>query len=192
VQDVIPPATSIASPSDSSTVSGIIDVLINASDNVGVNKVDLYTDGVLTGIRTSTPYRFSWDTTQGADGVHTLQSRACDAAGNIGDSALISVTVNNFPDVTPPVVSITSPQNGDAIRRKSSVIISAVASDNAGIAKVEFYVNGILLCTDTVESYTCDWKVPAAKTKASYALQAVAYDRKGNIGYSEIITVKAI
>jgi len=61
------------------------------------------------------------------------------------------------------------------------VTINASASDDSGVTKVEFTVNDILVCTDTTENYTCNWKVPA-KPGGLYRIQTRAYDAKGNVG----------
>ena len=93
--DTQPPTTAITAPASGATVSGTTSVTASASDNVGVTRVELWVDGALALTRTTTPYTFSWDTTTVANGSHTLQSRAYDAANNAGQSATISVTVNN-------------------------------------------------------------------------------------------------
>ncbi|HUP31586.1 MAG TPA: S8 family serine peptidase [Gaiellaceae bacterium] len=93
--DTSPPTTSITSPSDGATVSGTITVQASASDDVGVARVELYVDGGLVGTDTTSPYTFSWDTTTVANGSHSLQTKAYDAAGNVGSSALVGVTVSN-------------------------------------------------------------------------------------------------
>ena len=43
-RDIIPPTISIASPASGASVSGTIDVLVNASDNLGVKSVSLSVD----------------------------------------------------------------------------------------------------------------------------------------------------
>jgi Bacterial Ig domain/Fibronectin type III domain len=93
-------------------------------------------------------------------------------------------------DTTLPMVSITAPLNGDSVPRKSTVTISATATDNVGVTTVAFYVNGQLICTDATASYTCAWKVPAAPGR-TYKLQATATDAQGNVGSSNLITVTA-
>jgi subtilisin family serine protease len=93
--DTTPPTTSITSPAGGATVSGTVTVAANASDNVGVSRVDLYADGALVGSDTSSPYAVAWNTTTVANGGHTLQTRAYDAAGNVGSSATVNVTVSN-------------------------------------------------------------------------------------------------
>jgi hypothetical protein len=63
---------------------------------VGVTKVEFYVDGALNGTATSSPYTSSWNTTALTNGSsHTIYSKAYDAAGNVGTSSTITVTVNN-------------------------------------------------------------------------------------------------
>jgi hypothetical protein len=93
-------------------------------------------------------------------------------------------------DGVSPTVGITSPVNGTSVPRKSSVAISATATDSSGMARVEFYVNGQLTCSDATGPYTCAWKVPAAPGR-TYQLQAAAYDALGNVGVSSVVAVTA-
>ena len=91
-------------------------------------------------------------------------------------------------DTTPPTVSIAAPVNNTSVTKKSTVTLSATASDNVGVTTVSFFVNGTLICSDTTSPYTCAWKVPAAPNR-TYQLQAKAYDAQANIGTSSTITV---
>jgi predicted amidohydrolase len=102
--DELPPTTAIASPASGATVSGSVAVTANASDNVAVAHVELWIDGVLSATDTSSPYVFSWNTTAVANGTHTLQARAYDAAGNVGSSSTVTVNVSNASSVPPEIV----------------------------------------------------------------------------------------
>ena len=93
--DTTPPTTSITAPTNGATVSGTTSVTASASDNVGVTKVEFYLDGTLTSTDTTSPYSWSWDTTTATNASHSLVSKAYDAAGNIGTSSTITVTVSN-------------------------------------------------------------------------------------------------
>ena len=84
-----------------------------------------------------------------------------------------------------PQVSITNPTDGATVTRKANVSIMANASDNVGVTRVEFYVNGNLQCTDTTASYTCSWKVPNPPNR-TYQIQARAFDQAGNSGATTI------
>ena len=93
--DTTSPMVQITSPMNNSTISGIVDIEINASDNKGVAKVEIYIDGVLSGETTSTPWGFIWDTEQEDNDDYTLQAKAYDTSNNVGISNLINVTVEN-------------------------------------------------------------------------------------------------
>jgi len=88
-------------------------------------------------------------------------------------------------DTTAPTVSITSPANGATVARRSTVTITATASDNVGVTRVEFSVNGALQCTDTSAPYSCVWNVPNTRNQ-TYQLQAQAFDAAGNVGTASI------
>jgi poly(hydroxyalkanoate) depolymerase family esterase len=93
--DATAPTVSIASPGAGATVSGTIAVAVNASDDVGVTRVEVYVDGALAGTDTAAPYSVAVDTTTRANGAHTLSARAFDAANNAGSSPAVMVTVQN-------------------------------------------------------------------------------------------------
>ncbi len=187
--DTAPPVTAITSPADGATVSGVVTVTATASDNVGVSSVDLLVDGVVQGAALATPYTFVWDTSKWAKGTHTLQTIAHDVAANAGDSPLVTATIPTVTDAIIPSVAITSPLSGTVVPRNATVTITATASDNVGVTKVEFYVANKLVATDAATPYAATWKVPA-KNGASYTIRVVAYDAAGNTA-SALSTVTA-
>ena len=170
--DAIAPTVSASQ----SGTAGSITLSANASDNVGVTLVEYYIDGILKASSNVSPYNAAFDSTTIANGSHTLVAKAYDAAGNVGTSAAVAFSVSNPPaggDVTPPVVSAS--ESGTS----NTVTFSASASDNVGVSKVEFYVDGALKGTDATAPYamTYDSKL---LTNASHALTARAYDAAGN------------
>ena len=112
-----------------------------------------------------------------ADGFLYYLARGAGSVGRIG--------FTQSGDNVAPTVSITSPANGATVARKSNVTITASASDNVGVTRVEFLVNGALQCTDTAAPYSCVWRVPAAMNK-TYQLQARGFDLAGNVGTSSV------
>ncbi|MFA6269901.1 MAG: Ig-like domain-containing protein [Candidatus Paceibacterota bacterium] len=68
----------------------------------GISKVEWYLDGVLKNSTTTTPYTFAWDTTTTTNGSHSLSAKAYDAAGNVGTSTIVTISVKNGIAVTPP------------------------------------------------------------------------------------------
>ncbi len=186
--DTTAPTTSITSPAGGASVSGTITISANASDNVGVTKVDFYHGTTLIGTDTTSPYSISWNTTTVANGSYSLTTKATDAANNVGTSAAVSVTVSNTaPDTTAPTTSITSPTNGSTV--SGTITISANASDNVGVTKVEFYRGGTtLLGTDTTSPYSLSWNTTTV-ANGSYSLTTKAYDAANNIGTSSAVSV---
>lgn len=184
VSEASPPTVSITAPAANTTISGTVSVTASATDNVGVTKVEYYLNGVLKSTDTSTPYVYSLDTAVLASGTYTLMAKAYDAAGNVGQSSNVSVTVVN--DATAPTVSLTTPVNNATV--SGTAIITATASDNVGVSKVEFYANGVLLSASNVAPYSYGWNTTAV-ANGSYTIIAKAYDNSGNVAQSANVVV---
>jgi hypothetical protein len=89
-------------------------------------------------------------------------------------------------DTTAPVVNITSPANNAQVSANTTLTLAATATDNVGVQKVDFYVNGVLKCSDTSASYTCSFKVPK-KAGVTYMIQARSSDAAGNVGNMVVV-----
>jgi thermitase len=187
-QDTTAPVTSITSPASGSTVAGVVTVNASASDNTGVTRVDLYVDGKMAGTSSTAPAAFAWDTLNYADGSHTLQTFAYDAAGNVGKSAIITVAVENarWTDVTAPSARITSPVDGQVVSRKQQIYV--MSSDNVQVVGVELYINGAFFGSSTSATPVFTWNTQKA-ARGEHRLQAVAYDAAGNVGVSDVVRV---
>jgi spore germination protein len=81
------------------------------------------------------------------------------------------------PDSVPPSVSIISPANGGTLLKTQR--IEAMASDNIGVLRVEFYINGALFATDTSAPYVVYWNTRRIAPGA-YVVKAIAYDASGH------------
>ncbi|HEY8131344.1 MAG TPA: Ig-like domain-containing protein [Thermoanaerobaculia bacterium] len=180
VPDTTPPTTSITSPSNGATVSGTTTVTATASDNVGVTRVEFFLDGALQSTDTTSPYTWSWDTTTSPNGAHSLTSKAYDAAGNIGTSAAVNVTVNNVADTTPP----TAPANLAANAAKRKVTLSWTAStDNVAVIGYQVFrataAGGPFsqIATTAATSYTDN----GLTSRTTYFYYVKATDAAGNI-----------
>lgn len=99
-----------------------------------------------------------------------------------------SPTPSPVIDATVPVVTITSPKTDATVKRSTKVTISATATDNVGITKLEYYVNNSLKCSSTTVK-SCSWSVPSSRG-VTYTILVKAYDKAGNMG-SSLITVKS-
>jgi subtilisin family serine protease len=89
-----------------------------------------------------------------------------------------SITLHLAGDTTPPGVSLTSPAGG-AIVRDSNVVIAADASDNVGVQRVEFLVNGSLVNTDSTAPYSTIWNSTSIRDGLA-TVTARAFDAAGN------------
>jgi hypothetical protein len=105
------------------------------------------------------------------DGFLYYLARGAGSVNRIGFSA--------GADNIAPTVAITNPANNAVVARKSNVTITATATDNVGVARVEFLVNGNLQCTDTAAPYSCVWRVPNPMNR-THTIQARAFDAAGN------------
>jgi len=94
-RDKNPPTVQITNLKDNSTLSGIVTIQVNATDNVGVIRVEFYIDGNKIGEDISSPYEYNWDTDSYANGIHLVMVKAYDNTGNVGESPVITVNVQN-------------------------------------------------------------------------------------------------
>ena len=187
--DTTAPTVALTAPAAGASVSGTVQVTASASDNVGVARVDFFLDGALVGTDSSAPYAYAWNSAASANGAHTLQARASDAAGNTGTSSTLSVQVSGgVSDTTAPSVSLTSPTSGATLA--GSVALTATATDNLGVTRVDFLVDGALVAQGTLSggTYSATWNTPSATT-GTHTVQARASDAAGNTGSSASVSV---
>jgi hypothetical protein len=93
--DTTPPQVSITAPTNGATVSGTVVVAVSATDNFRVARVTLLVDGVLASTDETPPFAFEWAASSAAPGTHTLRAQATDPAGNVGNSPVVTVTVED-------------------------------------------------------------------------------------------------
>src|SRR5215813_6869399 len=112
--DTTAPVTSLTSPTSGATISETASLAASASDNVGVTKVEFYANGSLKGTDTTSPYSYSLDTTTLTNASHSLTTKAYDAAGNVGTSAAVSMTVSNAAPTTNATYYVDQTAGNDA------------------------------------------------------------------------------
>ena len=89
-------------------------------------------------------------------------------------------------DTTPPTARITAPAAGAVT---ATVTVAADATDNQGVAGVQFQLDGANLgAEDTAAPYSTAWNTSAAAA-GSHALTAIARDAAGNRTTSAPVTV---
>jgi hypothetical protein len=98
------------------------------------------------------------------------------------------VTVLPPPDLVKPTVSITNPPSARTYTNSQTVTVSATASDNVGITRVEFYDGSTLRGTDTSAAFTYDWSFTVADNGV-HSWTARAYDAAGNVSTSSAVAL---
>ncbi|MFP2905126.1 Ig-like domain-containing protein [Pyxidicoccus sp. 3LFB2] len=177
------PTTALTAPADGATVRNTVTLTATALDRVGVTRVEFFADGVLLGSDSTAPYSWDWDSNTVDNGAHVLGARAHDRAGNEG--AVVSVSVVTDNDRTPPQVRIAAPLAGATVR--GNVAITASASDNVGVTRLEFY-NGAQLvgsASNTVASTV--WWSSRAVPNGTYTLRVLARDARDNVAEASVV-----
>lgn len=183
--DTTAPTASLSTTPAGATYTTAQTVALNAtaSDNIGVTRVDFYDGTTLLGSDTTSPYSYAWAITSANNGAHNLTAKAVDAAGNVGTSGALSRTVN-IPaagDTTPPTVSaLTTTPAGPTYTTAQTVTFSVTASDNVGVARVDFLDGTTVLGSDTTSPYSYAWVVTSANN-GTHSLTARAVDAAGNV-----------
>ena len=96
-----PPAVFMTAPAEGSTVSGVIEVSAEATDDVGVVGVQFLVDGVVIGAEDrSAPYSILFDTSLMSLGSHEFSARARDASDNRATAAAVTATKVGNPNIS--------------------------------------------------------------------------------------------
>ena len=91
------------------------------------------------------------------------------------------------PDTTPPTVIITSPVEDATL--SSATTIRVDATDDTGVEKVEFLIDGQTVATDTNEPWEHLWQVSYYADGETHSILARATDDADNVGQSDLVHV---
>ena len=176
--DPTAPTVTVTSPTSGATLSGVVVLSANASDDGGVDHVDFLVDGQTVGSDSSAPYSVSWNSAQVSDGSHTIRARAVDTVGNSGESADVPVTVTNQNDTTPPTTTISCNSAACVSFYSSPVSVTLVAADNqggSGVSQIRYTTNGTNPTATTGIVYSGAFTVSTTTT-----VKFRAFDNAGN------------
>ena len=87
------------------------------------------------------------------------------------------------PANTAPTVSVTSPTAGQTV--SGTVAYAASATDNAGVARVDFFLDATALLSDTAAPYGGSFDT-VSLVNGTHTLKAVAYDAQGLSATSQV------
>ena len=142
--DQIPPIARLVFPLLGQILYGTIVVQVDAYDESDLDRVEFYIDGFLKksahAPSDSALFTYIWDTSPLAeDSRHSIYFKAIDAAGNQSTNEAVSFTIGRF-DQEPPILALLYPSEGDTLT--GTVNVSVDVSDNVGVDRVEYYVDG--------------------------------------------------
>ncbi len=132
---------------------------------------------------------FTYTAAVGFSGSASFTYRASDGA-LVSPVATVTITVTPVvvPDTTQPTVTMTAPATGATV--SGTVTVSANASDNIGVAGVQFLLNGAAIgAEDTTAPYSITWASTSVANGAGYLVSARARDAAGNTGTAAAVTV---
>jgi probable HAF family extracellular repeat protein len=101
----------------------------------------------------------------------------------------IALPDDNTPpptDIVPPTVALTAPQNGSTV--SGAITLAASASDNVGVARVDFVVDGVLVASDATAPYSTAWDSSVVGNGA-HIVAAQASDTAGNSSVSTAASI---
>ena len=106
---------------------------------------------------------------------------------NLAGVEVIPAAAAPSTDTTPPSVAITNPVAGQTV--SSTQAVAATASDNVGVASVQFFLDGTSMGPAiTTAPYAMSWNTTTA-TNGSHSLTALAIDTSGNQTTSSPVAV---
>jgi uncharacterized protein (TIGR03118 family) len=146
--DIVAPTATITSPAANATVTGTVAVTATASDDVGVTEVKFFAGTTAIGTSATAPYSVNWNTTTVANGSVTLTAQAQDAAGNVGTSAGVKVTVSNAApaqvtltqlqtSIFTPICSVCHTGAGSSLPGSMNLTAGHAFASLVGVASVE-------------------------------------------------------
>jgi chitodextrinase len=181
--DTTPPTMPGSFAETGNTIATISTSWTPSSDNVAVERYDLYRGGVLVDSTTSTSFTFP-DLSCGTS--YDLGVEAVDTAGNVSARATLTAATRDC-DTTPPSVALTAPADGATV--SGTITVSADAADDDAVVGVQFRLDGNPLGEeDTTAPYALSWST-LATANGAHTLTAVARDPSGNSTTSAPVTV---
>ncbi len=155
-------------------------VTATATDADGsVAQVEFFDGSTSLGVDNTSPFGVSW--VPDVIGAHTLTAKATDDSGAVATSAPISMTVNDTtsgPDTEAPTITSLAPADGSA--NTTATVATATASDNIGVAAVEFQLDGEAIGEVTTFPFQITLPPLANFTTGPHQIRARARDAAGN------------
>jgi hypothetical protein len=171
------PVVRLTAPAPGATFVTPVDVSFAASvtpTNDPVTLVEFFAGTDKVGEAAAAPWAFTWS--NAPPGVFACTAVATESGGILHTSAPVHITLVSITTNAPPAVALTSPADGASLASGANVTLSASATDDLGVSKVEFLIEGESFRTDSSAPYSAVWSNAAL---GLWALTAVATDNEG-------------
>ncbi len=181
-RDRTPPTVTIDNPG---TVQGETLFSAQAEDDIGVERVIFFMDGLIVGTDFAAPFDLPVHSGNYTNGPHQFSAQATDKAGKTA-TVNQDIDILNVKDVTVPTVTITAPGSNQEVN--GVVKVKATLSDDVGL-------HSTLLTVDAYSTAGKKWNMPYPKTaqveldwdttktiNGRYRLAVTAYDGSWKTG----------
>ena len=193
-EDSSVPTVNITSPAENARFkhNDIININADVTDDIGVKKVNFYIDEELLLEDLQAPYTASYTVLPLDEEKNSvIRVEATDLAGKITNKT-VNIIQEKLVDLTAPVVKIVTPSEGSLVFAEENLKIRATATDDEGVTKVEFYVDGVLIDTKTEAPYEAAYLIPADVTPGQkIAILAKAFDVDDKVA-EDTVTIEVI
>jgi len=190
--DRTPPSVVIIHPLENSTVSGIVNLQVHATDNDKIDSILIIVNNENIGVikeGNNDLFEYKWNTFEYEDDLfHTVSFVAFDRKENSYRTYPILVKIDNNDDI-PPNLILENPYMGAIV--SGIVPISLLASDNDSIQYVSIYVNNMLQGYVTDSPYVFTWNTKLIED-GPYSIHAIAADMSNNTAKLSPIIVSAV
>lgn len=189
--DTIKPAVSIVTPTNGGNYSGKVVFNATVTDGgSGVNTVyfnisnSSYSSGVLSTVQSGNGYNYTLDTSTLADGSYNVTVYANDSAGNLNNTAVVGILVENGA----PVVTLVHPDNSISDTATSQTYIFSVTD--------LLPANCSLILDGVIANFNSSINVTGGQTSftnssslGSHTWSISCIDYNGNVGNSSVRSI---
>jgi hypothetical protein len=177
VSDTTKPVVNITSPEDAAAVKGVVTIKADATDDTGIAKVEFYVQGNLVSTVTSSPYEYSWDTSELVNQIYTVTTKAYDAEGNVSSDSITLALENETAQTVSAASNLTS-----VATSTNSVELKWDGSAEAVSYRVAR--NGVVIVTTNQTTYTDN----TAVSGETYEYTVVAVGINGEVSDSSSVS----
>jgi hypothetical protein len=164
----------IGSPTNNSEYPFGAPITISASTFADgpITRVDFYDGGIPIGNDDTAPYSITKSNLQ--TGAHTLTAVSHDEFSNSQTSSVVTITVH--PNAEPSISAVANDRAATHVLVGSSLVYTALATDDGAVSKVDFVVDGARRWTDATSPYIFGW---CDMTAGIHTLKVIATDNSG-------------